>query len=82
VNEITAKKLQKLLIDASDPAPRAGLEEVYVALDAAIDAAAALVTLAQAVLPDDLSVDAFVALQELAHLKQAVNPGPSEKEPF
>lgn len=65
-----------------DEAPRTGLEELYVALDAALDATAALVTLAQQILPDDLSVTAFVALQELARLKQAVNPGPTEEDPF
>lgn len=68
--------------DAGDPAPRAGLEDLYAKLEAALAAAADLVALAQALLPDEVSVTAFVALSELCRLKLAVNPGPTEKDPF
>lgn len=63
-------------------APRPGLEELYVKLEAALVAAADLVAVAQAVLPDEVSVTAFVALSELCRLKLAVNPGPTEEGPF
>lgn len=62
--------------------PRPNLEDLYVALDAAIDSAAGLVAIAQAVLPDDVSLPSFVALSELCRLKLAVNPGPTEADPF
>jgi hypothetical protein len=68
--------------DAGDPAPREGFEDLYAVLDVAVDAVAALVTLAQAILPDDVSRFAFVALQDLARLRQVVNPGPTEEDPF
>lgn len=66
----------------TEPKPRPNLETLYVALDAAVAAVADLVTVAQAVLPDDISRDAFVALQCLAALKITVNPGPTEEDPF
>lgn len=65
-----------------DERARIGLEELYVQLDKAIDAAAELTATAQAVLPDDVSIEAFRALQSLAMLKQRVNPGPTEEDPF
>lgn len=80
MNEATVAKLAAVL--HPDERPRPGLEELYGQLDDAIHVVAGLVTLAQAVLPDDVSVTAFVALQELARLKQAVNPGPTEEDPF
>ena len=63
-------------------APRANLEDLYQALDAASAAVADLVVLAQALLPDETSVAAFVALQQLAVLKLRINPGPTEEDPF
>jgi hypothetical protein len=62
--------------------PRPNLEDLYAALDLAIDSAAGLVAIAQAVLPDDVSLPSFVALSELCRLKLAVNPGPTEEDPF
>lgn len=63
-------------------APRPGLEDLYEKLEAALVAAADLVAVAQQVLPDDVSLTAFVALSELCRLKLVVNPGPSDQEPF
>lgn len=70
------------VVDPSDPAPRVGLGEVYDALDAALDAVASLVSVAQAVLPDEVSRAAFVSLQELCVFKARVNPGATEADPF
>ena len=68
--------------DAGDPAPRPGLEDLYAKLEAASAAVADLAVLAQSILPDQDSVLAFLALNELARLKNRVNPGPTEEDPF
>lgn len=80
MNPEAVAKLAEVLSGDRPLAP--GFEELYVALEAATGAVADLVTLAQALLPDELSRDAFVALAQLARMTQKVNPGPSELEPF
>lgn len=80
MNEETVARLAGVLFP--EERPRVGLEELYAALETAVAAAADLVAIAQAVLPDDVSLPSFVALSELCRLKLAVNPGPTEADPF
>lgn len=80
MNEETVARLAEVLFP--EDRPRVGLEELYAALERAVAAAADLVAIAQAVLPDDVSLPAFVALSEMCRLKLAVNPGPAEEDPF
>jgi hypothetical protein len=61
---------------------RTTLDDLYTQLDAAIEAVTTLSITAQQVLPTGLVKVPEAALARLLQLREQVNPGPTESDPF